>query len=59
MDQTKDAFPGHDDAGKAIDWISRQISSTSLAKDLVSAIQGRCDERTCRQQSTGQPEETK
>ncbi len=40
MDQAKDAFPGHDDAGKAIDWISRQISSTFLGKDLQSMLAG-------------------
>ena len=40
MDQAKDAFPGHDDAGKAIEWISRQIFSTSLGKDLQSMLAG-------------------
>ncbi|MEE5149471.1 hypothetical protein V2J91_25600 [Pseudomonas alliivorans] len=39
MNEPKKAFPGHSDAGKALDWISRQISETSLAKDLVSKIQ--------------------
>ncbi|HEY0290708.1 MAG TPA: hypothetical protein VGC62_27505 [Pseudomonas sp.] len=38
MDNSKDTFPGHDDAGKALDWISRQISETVLAKDLLSKI---------------------
>lgn len=39
MEDTKDPFPGHSDAGKVLDWISRQISETALAKDLVSKIQ--------------------
>ena len=43
MYQIKDSFPGHDDAGKAIDWISRQISLTSLGKDLQSALAGADD----------------
>ncbi|GFM89338.1 hypothetical protein PSCICO_47370 [Pseudomonas cichorii] len=39
MEAIKDPFPGHGDAGKALDWISRQISETALEKDLVSKIQ--------------------
>lgn len=34
-----DAFPGHQDAGKVLTWISRQISSTSLGKDLQSTLE--------------------
>lgn len=42
-------FPAQEDAGKALDWISRQISSTALAKDLQSKIQEQCDVQTCSQ----------
>lgn len=36
MSQIVDAFPGSDDAGKAIDWLTRQIFETSLGKGLKS-----------------------
>ena len=34
-----DTFPGHQDAGKVLKWISRQISSTSLGKDLLLTLE--------------------
>lgn len=34
MDQTKDPFPGAADAGKVLEWISRQVSQSELGKGL-------------------------
>lgn len=32
-------FPGHADAGKLLQWISRQISVTQLGANLLSALE--------------------
>lgn len=31
-----EAFPGHSDAGKLLEWVSQQISLSPLGKDLKS-----------------------
>ena len=40
-------FPGYEDAGKLLDWLTQKLSQTSLATDLRSKIQEASDEPTC------------
>ena len=42
-DKNGEGFPGHKDAGKLLEWITRQSSETALAKDLKSKIQAQGD----------------
>ena len=49
MDKIKDPFPGHDDAGKVVEWIKRQISDSALGKGFESALQAQCGEPISRQ----------
>lgn len=43
MKKNVDVFPGHDDAGKVIEWIKRQVTDSVLGKCFESALQARCD----------------
>ena len=49
MDQVNDTFPGHDDAGKVLEWVKRQISDSALGKCFESALQAQCGEPISRQ----------
>lgn len=39
-------FPGHEDAGRLLEWLTQKVSETTLAKDLLSKIQAAGDEPT-------------
>lgn len=47
-------FPGHEDAGKVQAWISCEISSTSLGKDLISVLATECGDQKSHQNMTYQ-----
>lgn len=57
MRSPNETFPGHNDAGKVLDWIRRQISLSALGKCLQSAPQEQCDALSDFQSTSYQPEE--